>query len=343
MIEQREPVAATPLLEVRSLSKQFRVGGMLSSHRLHAVRDVSFALPKGGVLALVGESGSGKSTTARMIARLIRPTAGEILLSGVDQLALEPRHASDTYRRTVQMVFQDPFSSLNPVHTIGHHLERPVRLHGQATTGRDVQARIHELLATVGLTPPEEVAARYPHELSGGQRQRVALARALAAHPEIVLADEPVSMLDVSIRIDILNLMERLQRERGLSYLYITHDLASARYIAPSIAVMYAGYAVEGGPTAELLREPAHPYTRRLIGAVPNLALERRRDPARKRAVPPVLINPPPGCPFADLCPAMMPRCREVMPGVTHLTDARWVRCHLYGEGEPSPHTNRSE
>ncbi len=331
------PPGSPSLLEVQSLHKQFRVGGVISSGQLQAVRDVSFTLEKGSVVALVGESGSGKSTTARMVARLIKPTSGRILLSGVDQIELEPHRVSDSYRRMVQMVFQDPFSSLNPVHTIGHHLSRPLQLHGHARSDREVQDQVYDLLATVGLNPPAEVAEKHPHELSGGQRQRVALARALAVQPEIVLADEPVSMLDVSIRIDILNLMERLKHQRDLSYLYITHDLASARYIAQSITVMYAGYAVESGPSEELLREPAHPYTRRLIAAVPNLSMSRQADDSRRRSEPPQLVNPPPGCPFAPGCPLVMPQCREIMPGVTRLTDARWVRCHVYGESEAVP------
>jgi peptide/nickel transport system ATP-binding protein len=319
-----------PALEVRGLSKQFRVGGMLAAKHQHAVRDVTLAVPRGEILALVGESGSGKSTTARMIARLLTPTSGEILLSGENQLQKEPRHPSNAYRRRVQMVFQDPFSSLNPVHTIRHHLERPLRLHHP---GANTDERVVNLLEMVGLTPGRDIAARHPHELSGGQRQRVAFARALAVEPDIILADEPVSMLDVSIRIDILNLMDRLRHERGLTYLYITHDLASARYISTSIAVMYAGYAVEYGPVDALLRQPAHPYSQKLIEAVPDA--DRPRGNAREaiRTEPPQLVDPPPGCPYAQACPFVMSRCREAMPGYTVVGDGRWVRCHLHGEG----------
>ena len=233
------------VLEVRDLTKQFSVGGLLKPKLVHALNDVSFRIGRGKVLALVGESGSGKSTTARLIARLMPPTKGEILLHGQDVLKTEPRKASEQYRKTVQMIFQDPFGSLNPVHTIGNHLERPLLIHKMAR-GRELQETIHELLTTVGVTPPAEVAKKYPYQLSGGQRQRVAIARALAVEPEIILADEPISMLDVSIRMGILNLMERLKEERGIGFLYITHDLASARYIGDRTIVMYAGHVVEG-------------------------------------------------------------------------------------------------
>lgn len=331
MSAARPDTSLAPLLEVRNLSRQFRVGGGLFGKQLHAIRDVSFTLDHRQVVALVGESGSGKSTTARALARLFPPTAGAILYRGEDRTRLSSRQAVDEWRRTVQMVFQDPFASLNPTHTIAHHLTRPLVLHGHAQGSAEAEAQVHDLLATVGLQPAAEVARKHPHELSGGQRQRVALARALAAKPQVVLADEPVSMLDVSIRIDILNLMTRLQESLGISYLYITHDLASARYIAQGIVVMYAGYSVEGGPTDEALRDPAHPYTRRLIAAVPRVAMQRTAG-ERQRATPPILVDPPPGCPFATNCPAVMPRCREVMPGVTRLGNDRWVRCHLHGD-----------
>jgi len=334
MIAPTVPEGTLPAIEVQHLSKQFRVGTMLAARQLHAVRDVSFAIPRGEILALVGESGSGKSTTARLIARLLKPDSGKILLSGVDQLQREPRRPSDAYRRRIQMVFQDPFSSLNPVHSIRHHLERPLQLHHP---GKHAAERVVELLEMVGLQPGAEIADRHPHELSGGQRQRVAFARALAVEPEIVLADEPVSMLDVSIRIDILNLMDRLRREQNLTCLYITHDLASARYISQSIAVMYAGYAVEYGPPDSLLANPAHPYSQRLIQAVPDASRTRQHDSSGVRTEPPQLVNPPPGCPFALICPAVMPRCRETMPGYTTLGGNRWVRCHLHGEGTASP------
>jgi peptide/nickel transport system ATP-binding protein len=250
------------VLEVRGLSKEFR--------SVRAVDDVSFTLRPGRLTALVGESGSGKSTVARLLVRLYTPSAGEIVLDGADVTGAR-RRALRRYRAQVQMIFQDPFGSLNPVRTIAHHLERPLRVHGIAPRG-DITARIHELLATVGLVPPAKIAAKYPHELSGGQRQRVAIARALAVEPSVLLADEPISMLDVSIRIGILNLMLQLKAERELAVLYITHDLASARYVADEVLVMNRGQIVEHGPTDSVLLEPLHPYTRLLLSAVPDPA-----------------------------------------------------------------------
>ncbi len=322
-----------PILQVRHLTKHFPVGTLFSRKSVHALEDVSFDIGKGKVVALVGESGSGKSTTARLIARLIPATSGEIVFKGQDVLKSEPRKASLKYRSEVQMVFQDPFGSLNPVHTIGHHLERPLLIHKKVSGRGELRDRVHELLASVGLNPPEDFAAKYPHQLSGGQRQRVAFARALAVDPELMLADEPISMLDVSIRIGILNLMERLKEERGISYLYITHDIASARYIGDEVNVMYAGRMVEGGDSEAVITRPAHPYTRLLLSAVPDphAGLKKRRLEARGEV--PSLIDPPPGCPFAPRCPHVMDICRQVMPGVEVVETNHWVRCHLYGPG----------
>jgi peptide/nickel transport system ATP-binding protein len=297
------------LLDVRNLTKHFPVGGLLRKKHLHALEEVSFTLKRGQVIALVGESGSGKSTTARAIARLIQPTSGQILFKGRDVLKEEKRHASLKYRSDVQMVFQDPFGSLNSVHTVGHHLSRPLDIHHKAKGRRDRRDKVETLLQTVGLTPAAEFADKFPHELSGGQRQRVSIARALAVDPELLLADEPISMLDVSIRMGILNLMERLKAERGLSYLYITHDVASARYIGDETIVMYAGRMVEGANSEELIAHPAHPYTELLLSAVPN-PYEPVKKEIKARSEPPRLVDPPPGCPFAPRCPKVMAACR---------------------------------
>ncbi len=329
------PSARPPLLEVRGLGKRFPVGGIFRRASVHALEDASFTLERGRIVALVGESGSGKSTTARLIARLVEPTAGEIVLNGQNVLRSEPRAASLAYRGAVQMIFQDPFASLNPVHTVGYHLSRPLAIHGKSRGGKDEQGAIEALLATVGLTPPAIYAEKFPHELSGGQRQRVAFARALAVDPAVMLADEPISMLDVSIRMGILNLMERLKEERGIAYLYITHDIASARYIADETIVMYAGRMVEGATGDELIGHPAHPYTQLLLSAVPDPRTPRRRQP-RARAELPSLIDPPPGCPFANRCPHVMDVCRQTMPGVESIAAGHWVRCHLYGPGSSS-------
>ncbi len=322
--------STAPLLEVAGLTKHFPVGSFFHPLKVHALEDVSFSVNRGEVVAVVGESGSGKSTTARLIARLIPPTSGSIRLRGEDVLEKEPKRPSLDYRAKVQMVFQDPFGSLNPVHSISHHLSRPLRIHHQGRRG-DTNDRIHDLLNTVGLTPARDYAVKFPHELSGGQRQRVAIARALAADPVLLLADEPISMLDVSIRMGILNLMERLKVERGLAYLYITHDLASARYIGDRTHVMYAGRMVEGAPSEELVSAPAHPYTKLLLSAVPDPRANRMRIEARGEV--PSLVDPPPGCPFAARCPSVMPVCREQMPGVDVVASGHWVRCHLYGGG----------
>ena len=324
-------MAEQVLLEVRGLSKHFPAGGVFSRRHVHALNEASFTIAKGEVVSLVGESGSGKSTTARLIARLMPATDGEIIFDGDDVLKTEARGASKNYRRKVQMIFQDPFGSLNGSHTIGHHLERPLRIHKMAQ-GKAVLERIHELLETVGLSPVTDVAARFPHELSGGQRQRVAIARALAVNPRLILADEPISMLDVSIRAGILNLMEQLKEERGIGFLYITHDLASARYIGDKTIVMYAGHMVESADSSELMAAPAHPYTELLKSAVPdpNRGLGTRKLQARGEL--PSLSHPPQGCPFAVRCPAVMNICNQVMPEKTTLTSSRWVRCHLHSE-----------
>jgi len=249
---------------------------------LRAVDDVSFELRPGSVTALVGESGSGKSTVARLISRLYEPTEGRILFRGEDVSKVRGRRALVRYRSQVQMIFQDPFASLNPVKRVHHHVARPLLIHGLVSR-RDVGARVQELLASVGLVPPDEIAQKYPHQLSGGQRQRVAIARALAVEPTVILADEPISMLDVSIRLGILNLMLDLKQERDIAFLYVTHDIASARYVADEVLVMYAGQIVEQGATDAVLQTPLHPYTRLLLSAVPDpeAGLRQERLPSR--------------------------------------------------------------
>jgi peptide/nickel transport system ATP-binding protein len=255
-------------LEVRGISKEYRLREGFRSTRLRAVDDVSFALEPGRTVALVGQSGSGKSTIAKLLLQLEQPTSGQILLDGKP---VERRGAGlARYRRTVQMVFQDPFASLNPFHSIAHHLERPVRLHQPGLKDAEVHRRVLQLLERVRLTPAENVARRRPHELSGGQRQRVAIARALAPEPGVLIADEPVSMLDVSIRLGVLNLLATLQREEDLGVLYITHDLATARHFSDEILVMYKGRIVERGPADDVILNPQHEYTKTLAEAAPN-------------------------------------------------------------------------
>lgn len=334
-VQQTQP--GDVLLSVRKITKYFPVGTMFRRMQLRALADVSFDLRHSHVLALVGESGSGKSTAARCVARLIEPSAGEIWYEGANILETEKKGASLSYRGDVQMIFQDPFGSLNPVKTIDHTLRRSLRIHHKAANDREATAKIRALLDQVGLAPADQFVGKYPYELSGGQRQRVSFARALAVEPEIILADEPISMLDVSIRMGILNLMHRLKEDRGLSYLYITHDLASARYFADDTVVMYGGQMVEGAESEELITQPAHPYTQRLLDAVPDPLAEHGQLAGHQRWEPPVLVDPPPGCPFAPRCPYVMPVCREVMPGPTRLNDRHWVRCHLHGTGDGAP------
>jgi peptide/nickel transport system ATP-binding protein len=308
------------LLSVRHLHKTFVSRAGLTTRRVRALHDVSFELQRGQVLAIIGESGSGKTTAARIIARLVAPTSGEIWFKGRNVLETE-RRPSMGYRSQVQMIFQDPFASLNPVHTVGYHLERPLRRHGKVRRG-ELGEKVHALLETVGLRPAGDVARKFPHQLSGGQRQRVSIARALAVDPELILADEPTSMLDVSIRIDILNLMRGLKEDRGLGYLYITHDLGSARYFADQAVVLYAGHVVEAGPVGPLLDQPAHPYTQLLEAAV-------TRGPTTAPTGPRV-ADAGVGCPFAGRCPSVMERCRRELPALRRISTAALVRCHLY-------------
>jgi ABC-type oligopeptide transport system ATPase subunit len=255
-------------LEVRHLVKSYHLRGGWRGSTLNAVNDVSFTLEAGKTIALVGQSGSGKSTIAKMLMQLESPTSGQILLDG----KLISRHGSGLrdYRRNVQMVFQDPFASLNPFHTVEHHLARPLLLHGKAGTAAEVRSGVRRLLERVRLEPVDDIAHRRPHELSGGQRQRVAIARALAPEPTVLIADEPVSMLDVSIRLGVLNLLASLQRQEDLGVLYITHDLATARHFSDEILVMYRGEIVERGPSDEVILNPQHPYTQLLAEAAPN-------------------------------------------------------------------------
>jgi len=253
------------LLEVTALSKTFEIREGMSTKKLNAVRDVSFEIARGEALALVGQSGSGKSTVARILCGLEQASSGTVLLGG--KRVLTGRRVPRSYRRQVQMIFQDPFGSLNPVHSIGHHVIRPLQLHKRASRASARDAAV-ALLERVGLSA--DFVDKYPHQASGGQLQRVAIARALAVEPELILADEPTSMLDVSLRVGILNLLRELKSERGIAFLYITHDLASARYFAERTLVMHSGQIVERGSSHDLMDEPSHEYTKTLLAAVPD-------------------------------------------------------------------------
>jgi peptide/nickel transport system ATP-binding protein len=319
-------------MEAISLSKDFRIG---RGHTLHAVRDVSFNLYRGAVVALVGESGSGKSTAAKLLAGQERLTSGAIRLDG-KPAEVSSRGDFRRYKSEVQLVFQDPFSSLNPVHTVRYHLERPVKLH----QGQDVEVgeEVVSLLEQVRLTPAQQFLAKYPHELSGGQRQRVSFARALAARPSVLLADEPVSMLDVSIRLEMLGLLDDLRQRFRLAMLYITHDIASARYFADEILVMYAGEIVERGPAEEITQFPAHPYTQLLVASAPdpdNLGSTlrgggRRQGPGASARPQNLEGAATQGCPFNPRCPFADDQCRREDPALTQVSDTRGAACwHL--------------
>ncbi len=331
--------AGPAILEALHLRKYFPVrqfNPLGQRNIVHAVEDTSLALYPGHALALVGESGSGKTTVARMLARLYEPTAGTIRFRG-EPVKGARRSDLKGYRRHVQLVFQDPYSSLNPVHNVRYHLRRPLRLHSHVRTHAQETEQIVALLNRVSLSPAEQFIQKYPHQLSGGQRQRVAIARALAVRPEVLLADEPVSMLDVSIRLDILNLLLRLKDEEQLALLFITHDIASARYFAEDTIVMYAGQMVEGGPSEEEISRPRHPYTQQLISAAPD---PDRLGPDGKstttlpaRGEIPSLIEPPSGCRFHPRCPHAMPVCSQHFPKRTELGGGHWTHCFLYGDG----------
>jgi peptide/nickel transport system ATP-binding protein len=331
-------------LEARGLTKWFPAdSGVLSGRsQIHAVDDVTFALRPGTITALVGESGSGKSTVARLLARLYEPTAGGILFEGNSVAGQRRRRDLLHYRSQVQMIFQDPFGSLNPVKTVRHHLARPLRIHKRAPLSH-VDEQVNALLTTVGLVPPEKFARKYPHELSGGQRQRVAIARALAVVPKVVIADEPTSMLDVSIRIGILNLMRELKEEHDLAFLYVTHDLACARYVADTVLVMYAGQIVEQGPAESVLQTPLHPYTQLLLSAVPDPEAVESAPIEIRKGLAAAAVDPPEGCRFAQRCPLRIDTCTHLTPELVAPTPGHSARCHVTAPSSASREDNHVE
>jgi peptide/nickel transport system ATP-binding protein len=305
------------------------VGGTFSSKRLHAVDNVNISIRRKEIVALAGESGSGKSTIARLLAQVYRPTSGEILYQGRSLASLRTRKERLDYRSDVPMVFQDPFSSLNPAYRVSHGIVRGLKLHRRELDASARRAEALRVAEAVGLTPATEVLSRYPHELSGGQRQRIGFAQALAYRPTLILADEPVSMLDVSIRIGLLNVMAKLRAEEGVSFLYITHDIASARYVSDRIMVMYAGHIVESGRTEDILARPKHPYTQLLLSAVPDPRAPLSEADAADRGEPPKVIDPGEGCRFRWRCPYAIDVCTTVTPRLRPLGDARTAACHV--------------
>ncbi len=333
---------AEPILKVEDLKKYFPIKrGFFQALRgepiryVKAVDGISFEIGKQEVFALAGESGCGKSTTGRLIVKLLEPTAGRIYLGGRDVTSIVLREEVLEYRKRVQIIFQDPFASLNPRFRVFDILEEPLLIHGIGETRAEREEYIYKALEMVRMTPPEEYISRFPHMLSGGQRQRVAIARALILEPTFIVADEPVSMLDVSIRAEILELMKDLQRRMGVTYLYITHDLSTARYFADWIAIMYLGRIVEMGPASRIIDNPLHPYTRALLTAVPEPKPERRnviKELPIKGEVPNA-ANIPPGCRFHPRCIYFKKgMCDQKQPTLKEYEHNHWAECFRVGE-----------
>ena len=323
--------STAPLLRTEGLTRHFKIGSAVSRRRpmLHAVDDFGIEIGEREIVALVGESGSGKSTVARLLAKLYKPTSGEIYFQGTPLSGVRGRRQILRYRGDVPMVFQDPFASLNPVFRVSHGVMRSLRLHRPDLSAAQRHAEAERVFEAVGLNPPGEVLQRFPHELSGGQRQRVGFAQALALRPKLILADEPVSMLDVSIRIGLLNVMAGLRDTQGVSILYITHDIASARYVADRLIVMYAGHIAETGPTEEVLSRPRHPYTQLLLSAVPDPRAPLNIGAETDRGEPPRVINPTPGCRFRWRCPLAIDECERVTPPLRELLPEHSAACHV--------------
>jgi peptide/nickel transport system ATP-binding protein len=327
----------TPLLRVEGLARYFDVSPPLLNRliersgrvALKAVDGVDFTIGRGETFSLVGESGCGKSTVARVVVGLYPPTRGRVLIDGVDMASLKSRRAQRPVRRRLQMIFQDPYASLNPRWRVRDIIAEPLRTHGVATSPRALAERVDTLLEQVKLAPAD--GDKYPHEFSGGQRQRISIARALAATPDFLICDEPTSALDVSVQAQILNLMKDLQRELGLTYLFISHNLAVVYHVSTTVAVMYLGRLVETADTATLFATPRHPYTRLLLATIPDLAMTgKQREPVAGEVPNP--IAPPSGCAFHPRCPYANERCKRERPELRQWGKTR-VACHAVEEG----------
>ncbi len=329
-----EPVSP-PLLTTDGLTRHFKIGNTLSRRTLHAVDDVSLTVGEREIVALAGESGSGKSTIARLIARVYKPTSGEIYFQGKPLSRMRSRGDLLRYGGDVPMVFQDPFSSINPVYRVSHGILRSLLLHRRDLGRAQRQEEARRVLEEVGLTPAADVMQRFPHELSGGQRQRLGFAQALAMRPKLILADEPVSMLDVSIRVGLLNLMAELRERQGVSILYITHDMASARYVADRLVIMYAGRIAEEGPAEDVLARPKHPYTQLLLSAVPDPRAPLAVGAETDKGEPPRVIDPAPGCRFRWRCPLAVDECHRRTPELRILGPGHSAACHVASADAP--------
>ena len=337
----------TEMLKVVDLKKYFPVRGGLFRRvvaQVKAVDGVSFSLQKGRTLGLVGESGCGKSTLGRAVLRLHEPTSGQIFLDGEDLTALG-RDQLTARRRKMQIIFQDPYASLSPRRTVAQTIQEPLDVH-RIGTPRERQTKVEELLDVVGLR--KQVLSRYPHEFSGGQRQRIGIARALALNPEFIVADEPVSALDVSVQSQVLNLIARLQKEHGISFLFISHDLAVIQHVSDDVGVMYLGQMVEFAAARDLYRNPRHPYTRALMSAIPVPDPKEKSKRIILGGDVPSPMHPPSGCPFHTRCPEVMPVCRTQVPpriNVGAESAPHFVNCHLFAEppaGGPEQQTGNS-
>ncbi|HHY98801.1 MAG TPA: ABC transporter ATP-binding protein [Firmicutes bacterium] len=317
--------AAEVVLEIKNLKKYFRFGRNVV---LKAVDDVSFTVRRGEVFGLVGESGCGKTTAGRTIVGLYQPTAGQIIFEGEDATHLSGA-ALKRFKRRMQMIFQDPYASLNPRMTVGDIIGEAIDIHHLASSRKERLDRIHELLHVVGLNA--EHAARFPHEFSGGQRQRIGIARALAVDPVFLVADEPISALDVSVQAQIVNLLSHLQRERNLTYIFIAHDLSMVRHLSDNVGVMYLGHLVELSSSDELYKNPLHPYTKGLLSSIPipDPRLEKERQRVILEGEVPSPINPPPGCRFRSRCKYAMKICAEQEPKLKEVAPGHWLACYL--------------
>ena len=325
-----------PLLRVDRMSRHFKIGNAVSRKTLHAVDDASFSVGERQIVAEAGESGSGKSTVARVLAKIYKPTSGEVYFQGKPISAIKSRRDRLRYSGDVPMVFQDPFSSINPVFRVSHGVLRALKLHRPDLSKEQRYAEAVRVFDAVGLNPGADVLERYPHELSGGQRQRVGFAQALAMRPKLILADEPVSMLDVSIRIGLLNVMANLRDSEGVSILYITHDLASARYVTDRLIIMYAGHIVETGPAEDVLSRPRHPYTELLLAAAPDPRAPLNVSSDADLGEPPKVIDPTPGCRFRWRCPLAIDECHKVTPPLRELLPQHSAACHVAQANTPT-------